>query len=104
MERERRKGLIKATMLFVAATGGAFGWDMLKDSLSKPDLQQGDLPHTGASEKFTTASKKFTIVYEGQQQPGCVGDIEKVAPIINHAGEIRGVDVFCKPNVVEPGK
>jgi hypothetical protein len=43
-------------------------------------------------------------VYPIQQQPGCFGDIEKVAPIINKAGEIRGLNVICKPVAAEPAK
>jgi hypothetical protein len=70
---------------------------------ARTTMNEPDFPG-GAKDEFSKTAAKFSIVYEGQQQPGCVGDIEKVAPIINKAGEIRGLSVLCKPNPAEPAK
>src|ERR1700730_18391558 len=106
IEKERRKGLMTGIVFIGTIAGGVLGTNMLIDKYNKSDLQHEDIVHrhTGASEEFTPAAKKFTIVYKGQQQPGCFGDIEKVTPIINSDGEIRGVSVICKPDAVEPAK
>jgi hypothetical protein len=104
IERERRKGLMTGIVFIGAIAGGVLGTNMLIDKYNKSDLQHEDIVHTGASEEFTPAAKKFSIMYEGQQQPGCFGGIEKVTAIINSNGEIRGVSVICKPDALEPAK
>ena len=76
---------------------------VLAHQVNKEQTEQYIHPQ-GAHEEFTPASMKFSIVYEGQQQPGCFGDIQKVAPIINRDGKITGVNVICKSDAAEPTK
>jgi hypothetical protein len=72
------------------------GWD-------KKAPQEFTTPH-GAQEELAPVANKFTLVYEGQKEPKCVGDIEKVIPQKNANGEFTGLNIICKPEVTEPAK
>ena len=82
-----------AALLYYADPGFMRG---IRTTLNEPEF------HQGSEVVFTQPAAKFSIVYVGQQVPKCPGDIDKVIPIINKAGEIRGVNVICKPGASEP--
>jgi hypothetical protein len=44
------------------------------------------------------------LVYEGQKEPKCTGDIEKVERMYDRNGTFRGVNAKCKPDLTEPSK
>ena len=69
-----------------------------RTAMNEPDFPQG------AQEEYKRTANKFTFVYEVQQEPKCPGDIDKVTPIINKAGELRGANVVCKPAVAAPAR
>jgi hypothetical protein len=59
----------------------------------------------GASEVLEpVARRQLTLVYEGQKEPKCPGDIEKVVPMKDENGTFRALNVICKPNTAEPAK
>jgi hypothetical protein len=58
----------------------------------------------GAYEEFAPVVSKVRTLYEGQKQPKCAGEIEKIVPQKNKRGEFMGLKVICKPEATDPAK
>jgi hypothetical protein len=69
-----------------------------RTAMNEPDFPQG------AQETYDRTASKFTIVYEGQQENKCPGAIRENVPIMNKAGEVRGLKVVCNPPEVKPAQ
>jgi hypothetical protein len=88
-----------AAGIFVAELGS-----LLYRTDQRIKKEQEFVPPQGAHEELAPVANRFALVYEGQNQPRCAGDIEKVVLLKNAAGELRGLNVICKPEAAEPAK
>jgi hypothetical protein len=81
---------------------------VLKQSFDKYNIAEKFVAPQGASEKLEPISSSRnhqpTLVYEGQKEPKCPGDIEKVVPVRDDNGNFRVLNVICKPNAATPAK
>jgi hypothetical protein len=84
-----------AVLLYYADTAFQRG---ARTAMNEPDFPEG------ARQEFTQTARKFSVVYESQNEPKCPGDIKDVNPIINKAGELRGLKVVCNPPEVKPAQ
>jgi hypothetical protein len=60
----------------------------------------------GATEVLSPSYRKapLILVYEGQNEPKCPGNIEKVVALKDANGNFRALNVICKPSAAEPAK
>jgi hypothetical protein len=94
-------GVAEGILLVMAAVGLVYLADTGFQRGARTAMNEPDFPQ-GTQEVYKSTASKFTFVYEGQQEPKCPGDIDKVVPIMNKAGELRGANVICKPATAEP--
>jgi hypothetical protein len=88
----------------LVAGSGLFYMMIDKGLEEKRQLEfQSPSVETAQTEAASTNSK-ITIVYEGQKEPRCAGDVERTVPQINKGGEVTGLTVYCKPEEVQPAK
>jgi hypothetical protein len=92
-----------AGILFVALVAiGAF-MDMSHESSRYKEANKFVLP-LGAQVELAPTAQKPILVFEGQMQPKCPGDIERVEILRDENTEFRALGVICKPSTAEPTK
>jgi hypothetical protein len=90
----------------VALVGGVAGISWLLtgygfDRFNKS--QELKLPQ-GAQIDLTPVAQKPILVFSGQQEAKCPGDIEKVEIVRDGNKELRALNVICKPTAAEPAQ
>lgn len=99
----RRNRSVLSTVALIGGVAGiswlltAYGFDRFNKS------QELKLPQ-GAQIDLTPLAEKPIIVFLGQNEPKCPGDIEKVEILRDGNKEFRALNVICKPTAVEPAK
>src|SRR6184192_1714655 len=86
-----------------ALVAGVFGFSWLLVSYTSDRIkkqQELNLPQ-GAQVELTPLAEKPILVFSGQQEPKCPGDIEKVEILRDGNKEFRALNVICKPSTAE---
>jgi hypothetical protein len=97
-----KKSLLSAGVFVTSVVG--FLWLLTSYSFDRYKKSQELILPQGAQIELTPIAEKPILVFSGQQEPKCPGDIEKVEVLRDGNKEFRALKVTCKQAAVGPAK